>query len=76
MPYTKHINQRTSIMDFGILLQAIGYVAVALVFTGLTCGWIVFVLGMIVNKVLALIICLLPFITFFTILVYHMIANL
>jgi hypothetical protein len=62
-------------MDFGILLQAISYVAVALVFTCLLFGWIVFVVEMIENLVLQGIIGLLPVITLLTILIYHIIAN-
>ncbi len=62
-------------MDFGILLQAIGCVAVALFFTGLFVGWVVFVVEMIENRVLQGIIGLLPLITVLTILKYHMLAN-
>ncbi len=75
MPYTKHINQRTSIMDFGILLQAIGSMALILFFTGLFVGWVVFVVEMIKNRVLQGIIALLPLITVLTILQYHTLAN-
>ena len=74
MPYT-HYNNTTSIMDFGILLQAIGQVAVVLFFTGLVVGWIFFVMEMIKNQVLQGIIMFLPLITFLTILQYHMLAN-
>jgi len=74
MPYT-HYNNTTSIMDFGILLQAISYVAVVLFFTGLVVGWIFFVMEMIKNQVLQGIIMFLPLITFLTILQYHMLAN-
>jgi hypothetical protein len=62
-------------MDFGILLQAIGYVAVALFFTGLVVGWIILVMEMIKNHVLQGIIGLLPLITFLTIMQYHILAN-
>ncbi len=62
-------------MDFGILLQAIGYVAVVLFFTGLVLGWIFFVMEMIKNQVLQGIIMFLPLITFLTIMQYHMLAN-
>ncbi len=62
-------------MDFGILLQAIGYVAVVLFFTGLVVGWIFFVMEMIKNQVLQGIIMFLPLITFLTIMQYHMLAN-
>ena len=75
MPYTHYNNNTTSIMDFGILLQAIGHVAVVLFFTGLFVGWIVFVVEMIKNRVLQGIIGLLPLITVLTILKYHMLAN-
>ena len=75
MPYTKHINQRTSIMDFGILLHAIGYMAVCLFLTGILVGWIIFVIEKIKNPVLQGIIGLLPLITFLTILIYHRLAN-
>ena len=62
-------------MDFGILLQAIGHVAVALFFVGLILGWIVFVSEMIENHVLVVIISYLPILTFLTILQYHMIQQ-
>jgi len=75
MPYTHYNNNTTSIMDFGILLQAIGHVAVVLFFTGLVVGWIFFVIEMIKNQVLQGIIMFLPVITFLTILQYHMLAN-
>ncbi len=62
-------------MDFGILLHAIGHVAVVLFFTGLVVGWIFFVMEMIKNQVLQGIIMFLPLITFLTIMQYHMLAN-
>jgi hypothetical protein len=62
-------------MDFGILLQAIGYVAVLLFFVGLFFGWVVLVSEMIENHVLIVIISFLPILTFLIILKYHMIAN-
>ena len=75
MPYTHYNNNTTSIMDFGILLQAIGHMAVVLFFTGFVVGWIIFVMEMIKNQVLQGIIMFLPVITFLTILQYHMLAN-
>ena len=62
-------------MDFGILLQAIGHVAVVLIISGLVVGWIFFVMEMIKNLVLQGIIMFLPLITFLTIMQYHMLAN-
>jgi len=62
-------------MDFGILLQAISFMAVVLFFVGLILGWIVFVAEMIENHVLVVIISYLPILTFLTILKYHMLAN-
>ena len=62
-------------MDFGILLQAIGHVAVVLFFTCLFVGWIFFVMEMIKNRVLQGIIGLLPILTILTILKYHMIQQ-
>ena len=62
-------------MDFGILLQAIGHVAVVLFFTGLVVGWIFFVMEMIKNPVLQGIIGFLPLITFLIIMQYRMIAS-
>ena len=75
MPYTHYNNNTTSIMDFGILLQAIGHMEVVLFFTGLAVGWIFFVMEMIKNQVLQGIIMFLPLITFLTIMQYHMLAN-
>jgi hypothetical protein len=62
-------------MDFGILLQAISFMAVLLFFIGLFAGWVVLVVEMIENHVLVLIISFLPILTFLIILKYHMIAN-
>ena len=75
MPYTHYNNNTTSIMDFGILLQAIGFMAVLLFFVGLFVGWVVLVAEMIENHVLVVIISYLPILTFLIILIYHMIAN-
>ena len=65
-------------MDFGILLQAICYVAVYLCLIGLLLslllGWIIFVVKIIQNRFLQGIIILLPVVVVFIILVYHMIA--
>jgi len=63
-------------MDFGILLQAISYVAVILFLAGLFVGWVYFVVEMIESPVLIGIIVFLPFITLFTILIYHVIARI
>jgi len=62
-------------MDFGILLQAIGHVAIVLFFVGLFAGWVVLVVEMIENHVLVVIISFLPILTFVIILQYHMLAN-
>lgn len=75
MPYTHYNNNTTSIMDFGILLQAISFMAVLLFFVGLFAGWVVLVAEMIENHVLVVIISYLPILTFLIILIYHMIAN-
>jgi len=62
-------------MDFGILLQAISFMAVLLFFVGLFAGWVVLVVEMIENHVLVVIISFLPILTFLIILIYHMIAS-
>ena len=62
-------------MDFGILLQAISFMAVLLFFVGLFAGWVVLVVEMIENHVLVVIISFLPILTFVIILQYHMLAN-
>ena len=51
-------------MDFGILLQAISFMAVLLFFVGLFAGWVVLVVEMIENHVLVVIISFLPILTF------------
>ena len=62
-------------MNFALLLEVIGQVAISLFLTGLFVGWIVFVIETIKNRVLQGIIGLLPLITVLTILKYHMLAN-
>ena len=67
-------------MDFGILLQAISYVAGYLFLIGLLLslllGWITFVVEMTQDRFLQGIIILLPIVVVLIILVYHKIAGL
>ena len=62
-------------MDFGILLQAIGHMAICLFLTGLLAGWVIFVDRMIENRLTCFFVAILPVLTIFTILEYHMLAT-
>ena len=66
-------------MDFGALIQAIGYVAAHLSIIGFilvfVLGWITFVVKMTRNFVLQGIITLLPCVVIMIILKYHSIAS-
>jgi len=58
-------------MDFGILLKAIGFVAIIFVSAGAFIGWIGFVTYNIHNYFMATIISILPSIVALIIIMYH-----
>ena len=79
LPHTKLTPTQLLIMDFGALIQAIGYVAAYLSIIGFILvfflGWITFVVKMTHNYVLQGIIILLPCVVVMIILKYHAIVS-
>ena len=61
-------------MDFGILLKAMGVMAIIVAMTGILVGWVMFCVHMIKNLILQGVIILLPILSFGVYLFYHSIS--
>ena len=62
-------------MDFGILLQAIGFVAIIVVICSALMGWVFLVDKMIKNRLTNLFVSALPVLSFGVYMFYHTIAT-